>query len=256
MRQLEIELIPAFSDNYIYMLRDAETGTVAIVDPGEAGPVIDRLDRDGLSLDLILNTHHHADHIGGNQALKQRYGATIIGPAADAHRIADLDQTVSEGDTVTVGNASATVLETPGHTSGHIAFWFADDNALFCGDTMFVMGCGRLFEGTPAQMWASMSKLAALPDSAEIYCGHEYTQSNARFAAGIEPDNERVAQRLREIDATRAAGTPTIPSLLGVERLTNPFLRADDPILAAALNMPNASAVDVFAEVRGRKDSG
>lgn len=254
MRRLDIELIPAFSDNYIYLLRDSGSGTVAIVDPGDAAPVIDRLERDNLSLDIILNTHHHADHIGGNQALKQRYGAKIIGPAADAHRIAGLDQAVAEGDAVSVGGAMASVLETPGHTSGHIAFWFAEDDALFCGDTLFVMGCGRLFEGTPAQMWHSLSKLRGLPDTAEIYCGHEYTLSNARFSAGIEPDNGTVAARLSEIETARAAGHPTIPGYLGQEKRTNPFLRADDPALAAVLNMPNAGPVAVFAEVRSRKD--
>jgi hydroxyacylglutathione hydrolase len=254
MRRLDIELIPAFNDNYIYLLRETGTGTVAIVDPGDAAPVFERLDKDGLSLDIILNTHHHADHIGGNQALKQRYGAKIIGPAADAHRIPDLDQTVAEGDTISVGDAEASVFETPGHTSGHIAFWFADDDALFCGDTLFAMGCGRLFEGTPAQMWQSLSKLRQLPDSAEIYCGHEYTLSNARFAAGIEPEKAVVADRVREIEALRAADKPTVPSRLGQEKLTNPFLRADDPFLAAALNLSDAGDVAVFAEVRGRKD--
>ena len=254
MPGLDIELIPAFSDNYIYLVRDSGSGTVAIVDPGDAGPVIERLEREGLGLDLIFNTHHHADHIGGNQTLKQRYGAQIIGPAADAHRIPDLDQMVAEGDTVCLGDAVATVLETPGHTSGHIAFWFAEDDALFCGDTLFAMGCGRVFEGTAEEMWTSLAKLRALPDSAQIFCGHEYSQSNARFAASIEPDNDAVAARVRDIDAARAANQPTIPAGLGREKLSNPFLRADDPGLASALNMANADPVDIFAEVRGRKD--
>ncbi|MEO1223401.1 MAG: hydroxyacylglutathione hydrolase [Pseudomonadota bacterium] len=255
MSRLDVELIPAFSDNYIYLLRDGATGTVAVVDPGDATPVIERLERDGLPLDIILNTHHHADHIGGNAELVQRYGAQLIGPAADAYRIPDLDQAVSEGDTVSVGETKATVIETPGHTSGHITFWFGDDNALFCGDTLFSMGCGRLFEGTPAQMWNSLSKLRALPDAASVYCGHEYTLSNARFAAGVEPDNAEVVDRLRQIEATRAAGKPTIPADLAAEKQTNPFLRADDPRLAAALNMSDADPVDVFAEVRSRKDT-
>ena len=255
MSRLDVELIPAFSDNYIYLLRDGATGTVAVVDPGDATPVIARLERDGLPLDIILNTHHHADHIGGNAELVKRYGAQLIGPAADAHRIPNLDQAVSEGDTVSVGEAKATVIETPGHTSGHITFWFGDDDALFCGDTLFSMGCGRLFEGTPAQMWHSLSKLRALPDAAKVYCGHEYTLSNARFAAGVEPDNAEVADRLRHIEATRAADQPTIPADLAAEKQTNPFLRADDPRLAAALNMPDAGPVEVFAEVRARKDT-
>ncbi|MEM7443385.1 MAG: hydroxyacylglutathione hydrolase [Pseudomonadota bacterium] len=254
MPGLDIELIPALSDNYIYLIHDTASGTVAIVDPGEAGPVIERLEREGLALDLILNTHHHADHIGGNKTLKERYGAQIIGPAADAHRIADLDQMVSEGDTICVGNTAATVFETPGHTSGHIAFWFAEDDALFCGDTLFSMGCGRVFEGTAEQMWTSLAKLRTLPDSVQIYCGHEYTQSNAQFAAAIEPTNDSVAERLREIEKKRAADKPTIPATLGHEKGSNPFLRADDPTLAAAINMAGADPVDIFAEVRGRKD--
>ncbi len=255
MSRLDVELIPAFSDNYIYLLRDGATGTVAVVDPGDATPVIERLERDGLPLNIILNTHHHADHIGGNAELVKRYGARLIGPAADAHRIPNLDQAVSEGDAVSVGEAKATVIETPGHTSGHITFWFGDDDALFCGDTLFSMGCGRLFEGTPAQMWQSLSKLRTLPDAAKVYCGHEYTLSNARFAAGVEPDNAEVADRLRHIEATRAAGRPTIPADLAAEKQTNPFLRADDPRLAAALNMSDAGPIEVFAEVRARKDT-
>ena len=254
MAALTVELLPALSDNYIYLLHEADSGTTAVVDPAEPGPVIAALERHGWSLDWILNTHHHMDHIGGNAALKERYGARIVGPRAELSRIADMDRTVGQGDEVAVGGETARVFETPGHTSGHIAYWFETSKALFCGDTLFALGCGRLFEGTPAQMWDSLSKLRDLPDDTSIYCGHEYTAGNAKFALTIEPDNAELAARAEEIAATRARGEPTIPSLLGLEKRTNPFLRADLPELQAAIGMPNASTVTAFAEVRGRKD--
>ena len=254
MAALTVELLPALSDNYIYLLHEADSGTTAVVDPAEPGPVIAALERHGWSLDWILNTHHHMDHIGGNAALKERYGARIVGPRAEVSRIADMDRTVGQGDEVAVGGETARVFETPGHTSGHIAYWFETSKALFCGDTLFALGCGRLFEGTPAQMWDSLSKLRDLPDETRIYCGHEYTAGNAQFAVTIEPDNAELAARAEEIAATRARGEPTIPSLLGLEKRTNPFLRADLPELQAAIGMPNASTVTAFAEVRGRKD--
>ena len=194
------------------------------------------------------------DHIGGNAALKDRYGAKIVGPRAEISRIAGLDRTVGEGDEVAVGTETARVFETPGHTSGHIVYWFETSKALFCGDTLFALGCGRLFEGTPAQMWDSLSKLRALPDDTRVYCGHEYTAGNAKFALTIEPDNAELAARAEEIAAARARGEPTIPSQLGLEKRTNPFLRADLPELQAAIGMPNSSTVTAFAEVRGRKD--
>ena len=254
MAALTVELLPALSDNYIYLLHEADSGTTAVVDPAEPGPVIAALERHGWSLDWILNTHHHMDHIGGNAALKERYGAKIVGPRAEISRIADMDRTIGEGDEVAVGSEIARVFETPGHTSGHIAYWFETSKALFCGDTLFALGCGRLFEGTPAEMWDSLLKLRQLPDETRVYCGHEYTASNAQFAETIEPDNQELAARAEEIAATRAKGEPTIPSLLGVEKRTNPFLRADLPELQAAIGMPNCSTVTAFAEVRGRKD--
>ncbi len=254
MAALTVELLPALSDNYIYLLHEADSGTTAVVDPAEPGPVIAALDRHGWSLDWILNTHHHMDHIGGNAALKDRYGARIVGPRAEVSRIAGMDRTVGQGDEVAVGGETALVFETPGHTSGHIAYWFETSKVLFCGDTLFALGCGRLFEGTPAQMWESLSKLRDLPDDTRIYCGHEYTAGNAQFAVTIEPENAELAARAEEIAATRARGEPTIPSLLGLEKRTNPFLRADLPELQAAIGMPNSSTVTAFAEMRGRKD--
>ncbi len=254
MSQLDIALIPLLSDNYAYLLRDPKTGTVAVVDPAEADPVAARIEAGPGRLDLILNTHHHGDHIGGNEALKARYGAAVVGPAADRHRIASLDRGLVEGDRVAVGAAEAEVFETPGHTSGHIALWFPESHALFAGDTLFALGCGRLFEGTPAEMWSSLLKLRRLPDDTRVYCGHEYTQSNARFAVTVEPDNAALAARAAEIDALRGRGEPTIPSTLDVEKRTNPFLRADDPATQAAVGMAGADPAAVFAEIRGRKD--
>lgn len=252
---LDITLLPALKDNYIYLVRETTTGTVAVVDPAEAGPVRAALDQRGWGLDLILNTHHHADHIGGNADLKAYYGATVVGPAAETARIPDMDRTVAEGDTVTVGEETARVIATPGHTTGHVAFAFEAAQALFCGDTLFSLGCGRMFEGTAEEMWASMEKLRALPDGMRIYCGHEYTQANARFARSIDPDNPDLAARADDVAAARAAGEPTLPAELGAEKRTNPFLRADDPALAAAVGKADADPAAVFGEIRRRKDS-
>ena len=254
MAALEVIPLPALQDNYAYLVREPEEGVVAVVDPPVPEPVVAALATRGWGLDLILNTHHHGDHIGGNVALKQRYGATVVGPRADRHRIGSLDVAVGEGDTVAVGRQTAQVLETPGHTSGHIAYWFAEAHALFCGDTLFSLGCGRLFEGTPKQMWQSLCRLRALPDDTRIYCGHEYTQSNARFAVTIDPDNGALQAFARRVDELRARGEPTIPSRLGDEKAASPFLRADAADLQAALGMTGADPVAVFAEVRGRKD--
>lgn len=252
---LEITMLPALKDNYIYLLRETTTGTVAVVDPAEAAPVRTALDQRGWGLDLILNTHHHADHIGGNAELKVYYGATVVGPAAETARIPDMDRTVAEGDTVAVGDEIARVIATPGHTTGHIAFAFDGAQALFCGDSLFSLGCGRMFEGSPEAMWASLETLRALPDGMRIYCGHEYTQANARFARSIDPDNPDLAARAEAVAAARAAGEPTLPAELGDEKRTNPFLRADDPALASAVGKAGADPATVFGEIRRRKDS-
>jgi hydroxyacylglutathione hydrolase len=249
---MKITLIPCLSDNYAYLI---ETGAaVAVVDPSEPGPVVAVLEAKGLRLTHILNTHHHFDHTGGNVPLKEKYGATIIGPRADTARIPGIDQGVGEGDTVTLGATQWRVMEIPAHTSGHIAFWCAEHAAVFTGDTMFAMGCGRLFEGTPAQMWTSLSKLAALPPETKVYCGHEYTASNGKFALSVDTDNSALRTRMSEVERLRAAGQPTIPSTIAMERETNPFLRSATKELAAAVNLSASDPVAVFAELRARKD--
>jgi hydroxyacylglutathione hydrolase len=251
---LDIRRIPALSDNYLWLIREPQSGLVAVVDPAEAGPVDALLGQLGWRLTHILNTHHHKDHTGGNLALKARWGATVVGPRADAARIPGIDLQVGDGDIYAFGAESAEVFDVPGHTRGHIAYWFAASDALFCGDTLFALGCGRLFEGTPGQMWASLSKFRPLPDRTRVYCAHEYTQANARFALTVDGGNAALVARARAVDAARARGEATVPSTLGEERATNPFLRADDPALARAVGGAAGDPVAVFAEVRRRKD--
>jgi hydroxyacylglutathione hydrolase len=254
--QLNVELIPAFQDNYIYLLRVPGSDVVGLVDAGDATPAIAELNRQGLTLTHIFNTHHHPDHVGGNDALKGRFpDATLIGPASEIMRIPGMDLTVSDGDRVEFGPLSFKVIEVPGHTRGHIAFWTEKGEAVFSGDTLFAMGCGRMFEGNAAQMWNSLGKLKWLPSVTRVYCGHEYTQTNARFALTVDPDNGILIQRAAEVDRLRAVGKPTIPSTIGLENETNPFLRADEPAIAKAVGLPGADPVQVFAEIRLRKDN-
>ena len=255
MAPFEIVVVPAMSDNYVYLLHDADSGTTAVVDPSEAEPVEAALDARGWTLTHILNTHHHLDHIGGNEQLRKRFSPVLIGPASESARIPNMDITVGDGDTVDIAGHKGVVYETPGHTRGHIAFWFAGSDALFCGDTLFALGCGRVFEGTMEQMWNSLLTLRAVPSTARIYCGHEYTLSNARFALSIDPDNTRLQTRTREFEEMRARGQSTIPTVLADELETNPFLRADVPALASAVGMPGGDPVAVFTEVRTRKDN-
>ena len=251
---LEIERVPCFTDNYVWLAREPVSGLVACVDPADTAPVAAALARRGWTLTHILNTHHHADHVGGNLWLKRATGCTIVGPAADRERIPGIDIALADGERFAFGAETAEVLDVPGHTRGHIAYWFAGAKTLFCGDTLFLMGCGRVFEGTHAQMWRSLGKLRALPDDAMVYCAHEYTQSNARFARHADPDNQALASRAAAVDAARARGEATVPAPLGLEKATNPFLRADDPALARRHGLAGAPPEDVFAHLRRSKD--
>jgi hydroxyacylglutathione hydrolase len=254
MAVLEIEPVLCLKDNYAWLAYDRSEGLCAVIDPSEAEPVGRKLRALDLKLTHILNTHHHMDHVGGNQALKAEYGAIIIGPGKDAARIPGIDVGVVEGQTQAVGRHMAKVFEIPAHTRGHIAFWFEADNAVFTGDTLFAMGCGRLFEGDPPTMWASLSKLMTLPDSTRVYCGHEYTEANGRFALTVEPGNADLNARMAEVRAARAVGQPTLPSVMGIEKKTNPFLRPHSGEIRRILGMEQAKDVDVFAETRRRKD--
>lgn len=251
---LEITQIPVLSDNYIYLLRDSSSGATAVVDPAVASPVLDALERRGQNLDFVLNTHHHSDHVGGNLELKRKTGCRIVGSAPDSERIPGIDIEVDEGDGFCLGASQARVFSVSGHTCGHIAYWFEGDSALFCGDTLFAMGCGRLFEGTPAQMLESLEKLRELPDATRVYCAHEYTQANGRFALTVDPLNPELQKRMRQVNRARADRLPTVPSTLAEERATNPFLRADDPEVQAVIGV-GSEPLAVFTEIRARKDS-
>ena len=254
MALLEVELLPVLTDNYVYLIQDPATGKSGVVDPGLAGPVLQRLRELERGLDWAFLTHHHGDHIGGLAELQEATGCQAIGPRADSARILGLNIAVADGDEVRFGTQRALVFETPGHTRGHVSYWFPEGQALFCGDTLFALGCGRLFEGDAATMWRSLGKLMALPEATRVYCGHEYTLSNARFAVGVDPDNHALARRAAEIETLRERGAPTIPTTIGVEKATNPFLRAADPALRRRLGLENVSDAEVFGEIRRRKD--
>ncbi|WP_277982012.1 hydroxyacylglutathione hydrolase [Sphingomonas phyllosphaerae] len=237
---LEIVRVPVLKDNYSWLVR-AEDGAVAVVDPGEAQPVLDAAAARGWAIGQVWITHWHPDHTGGVAAVKAATGAAVTGPEAERAKIDLLDRGVREGDSLTLGQHRATVLEVPGHTAGHVAFHLAEEAVIFTGDTLFALGCGRLFEGDAAQMYANMRRFAALPDDTAVYCGHEYTQSNGRFALTVEPDNGALVARMAEVDRARAAGEATVPTTITAERATNPFLRAPD--------------VGTFARWRAAKDS-
>ncbi|TKD51791.1 hydroxyacylglutathione hydrolase [Sphingomonas baiyangensis] len=224
--EIEVVVVPALSDNYIFLLHDAVSGETVVIDPGDAAPVLAEADARGWHIGQVWNTHWHPDHTAGNAAIKEAHGATVTAPAAEAAKIPTADHSVAEGDRVAIGAHEAVVMETPAHTAGHVSFHFADPAMLFCGDTMFAMGCGRLFEGTPEQMHAALQRFALLPQDTRVFCAHEYTLSNARYARAAEPDNAAIAERLREVEAARAAGTPTVPTTIALERATNPFVRA------------------------------
>jgi hydroxyacylglutathione hydrolase len=223
---LEVVQVPVLADNYVYLAHDAATGETAVIDPAVAEPVLAAAVARGWTITQILNTHWHPDHVGGNAAIVAATGAKVTGPKGEADRIPHIGRAVAEGDTVAVGASVARVLDVGAHTAGHIAYVFDANGVLFPGDTLFALGCGRLFEGTPADMFAALGKLMALPDATQVYCAHEYTQSNARFAVTVEPDNKALAARVGGIDARRAQNLPTVPSTIGEERATNPFTRA------------------------------
>ena len=255
MAKLEVHQIPVLNDNYVYLAHEADSDVTAVIDPAVVDPVLAAADAKSWRITHILNTHHHNDHTGGNLEIKSATGCTIVGPRADRDRIPGIDIEVGDGDTYTLGVADAKVFDVPGHTRGHIAYWFAGSDTLFCGDTLFAMGCGRLFEGTPQQMWTSLSKLLALPDDTRVYCAHEYTQANGRFALSVEPDNKALVERMADVDAARDRGEPTVPSTMALERATNPFLRPDSENLQRTIGLQGQDIVDVFAETRRLKDN-
>lgn len=251
---LEIVTIPCLSDNYAFLAHDPASGQTALVDAPEAAPILAELTARGWRLGHVLLTHHHWDHVDGLPGILEQHPAQVIGAAADAHRLPSLDKQVADGDRFEIGGEPVEVLDVSGHTVGHVAYYMPNSAVVFTADSLMALGCGRLFEGDAAQMWSSLSKLAALPDETSVCSGHEYTLSNARFAVTIDPDNTALQQRVNEIDLARAEGRATVPSNLGVEKATNPFLRATDPRIQAQLGMVGADPVAVFAEIRGRKD--
>jgi hydroxyacylglutathione hydrolase len=247
-------LFRCLKDNFGVLLHDPASGATAAIDAPEAAPVEAALKTTGWRLSDILVTHHHADHTGGIAELKARHNCRVIAPRNEAARIPAVDATVGGGDTADVGTLTGRVIETPGHTAGHISYFFDADRLAFVGDTLFSIGCGRVIEGTPEMMWASLMKLRALPDDTRIYCGHEYTEANIRFALTIEPDNPDLRARADEARRQVAAGQPTIPTTIGEEKRANVFLRADVPAVAAAVGLAGRPAAQVFAEVRERKN--
>jgi hydroxyacylglutathione hydrolase len=250
----EIRLFPCLNDNFGYLVHDPATQATASIDAPEAGPIVKALEREGWTLTDILVTHHHGDHVGGIAELKQKYRCRVVAPHDQAAKIAQVDLRVGQGDVVKVGELLARVLETPGHTLDHISYVFDAEKALFAADTLFSIGCGRVFEGTYPMMWESLLKLRALPDDFKLYCGHEYTATNVKFALTVEPENPALKARAEEVTRLRAAGKPTLPTLLGDEKKANVFLRADEPSVAAAVRLKGRDAAEVFAELRERKN--
>ncbi|ATU90584.1 hydroxyacylglutathione hydrolase [Phyllobacterium zundukense] len=255
MSHLQIEQFTARTDNFGVLIHDPEANLTASIDAPEEKPILDALRRRGWTLTHIFTTHHHADHVEANLALKKRFGVEIIGPHDERAQIPGIDRAVSHGERFQFGNFSVDVISTPGHTAGEISFHIPAAKVAFTGDTLFSLGCGRLFEGTPATMFKSLQRLIALPVETEIYCGHEYSESNARFALTIDPENSALKERAREIMALREAGQPTLPTTVLREMATNPFLRWHDPAIRRNLKMEEASDEAVFTEIRKRKDN-
>lgn len=242
------------SDNFGVLIHDPQRQLTISIDAPEEEPIVARLNEHGWRLDHIFTTHHHQDHVEANIALKRAHGCTITGPANEADRIPGIDRKVSGGDVFSLGDIEVHVMDTPGHTLGHVSYWLPGERTVFAADTLFALGCGRLLEGTPEMMWNSLTSLAALPDDTAVYCGHEYTEANARFAVTIEPDNAELLQRAEAVRRLRAEGKMTLPTTIGLEKRTNPFLRANEPGIRARLGLRDAPAAAVFAEIRRRKD--
>ena len=250
-----VDVFPARSDNYGYLVHDTATGRTAAIDAPEAAAIRTALTHRGWTLTDIFITHHHIDHVEAIPELKAEFGARVVGPRAEADKIADLDELVAGGDTIALGETVFHVYDTPGHTLGHVVFHDKGGKHLFSADALFSLGVGRMFEGTPGPMWAGVRALRDLPDDTLVYCGHEYTASNAKFALSIDPNNAALQKRAAEVEALRAAGRPTIPFVLGEDKLANPFLRADDPALARHYGLEGADAAEVFAAIRKGKDT-
>ncbi|MFC5385653.1 hydroxyacylglutathione hydrolase [Aquamicrobium segne] len=252
---VEVELFTCQQDNFGALIRDRKTNAVALIDAPEEAPIIAAIERTGWPPSHLFITHHHSDHVAANLALKQRFNLHITGPEAEKDKIPGIDETVKDGSRIAFGSGFIDVIATPGHTAGHVCYHLPQANIIFTADTLFALGCGRLFECKPEVMFASLQKLAALPADTQVYCGHEYTLSNARFALTIDPANAALQARAKEIEALRAQNKPTLPTTIGAELETNPFLRFADPTIRKNLGMENATDVEVFTEIRHRKDN-
>ena len=252
---IHIKLISAFSDNYIYLLHNDKDNITAVIDPGEAYPVTKVLKDKNWNLDQIINTHHHNDHTGGNAELKKQWGSELIAPSYEKNYIPNVDIFVSHDDIISIAGLNARVIHTPGHTLGHVCFYIPEQKCLFSGDTLFYLGCGRVFEGTMEDMWHSLLKLKCLPDDTFVYCGHEYTLSNAKFSTHIDPNNSLLKKAYIDINSQRKKGLPTIPFLLGKEKKINPFLRADEDFFSNTLGLKTNNPSETFKEIRIQKDN-
>ena len=252
---IEINQIPVLEDNYIYIVIDKETKKTACIDPSESQPVLLFLEENGLTLDYILNTHHHSDHVGGNLKLKKKTGCQVVGPEIDKRRIPGIDICLKHNEEFNFGKTVLSIFEIPGHTLGHICFYSRINNALFCGVTLFSLGCGRIFEGSSEQMWNSLKLLRCLPDETVVYCAHEYTLANSCFAIKIDPENKFLQKKVEEIREKRKLKIPTIPTLLGEEKKTNPFLRADNKSFVKELGFSDKIDWKVFGRIRSMKDN-